>query len=246
MNFVAAILFILLSFVYSTAQPTPPPKTIYIPIAQKAPSVSVNPGVYIQQNSTMRRTSTSVFVYGEVWNNTDKPIYDQSVSAHFYDNSGNFVAAAQGNTILSMTNVKDTAPFIVSLYNAPSSVAYYKLTGTYYTQSYGHYYNLKVLNQNVRDNYGPEVFGEIQNTSGATLVFTKAAATFYDSEGNIVFIDFVYTEPNELPAEQIVTYIIGTHTIFPYSQIKVQAQGRTQEQAQLQSKGSKGARNYIK
>jgi hypothetical protein len=47
-----------------------------------------------------------------------------------------------------------------------------------------------------------EVVGEVKNNGPETSPFTKVVGTFYDATGKVVYVDFTYTDPADIPPGQ--------------------------------------------
>jgi hypothetical protein len=54
------------------------------------------------------------------------------------------------------------------------------------------------------------IVGQVKNAGTQTSNFTKVVATFYNQAGKVVYVDFTYTSPSDIPAGQTYSFkIIG-------------------------------------
>src|SRR5262245_31714791 len=88
-------------------------------------------------------------------------------------------------TYLTKTAPGQVNPFQIILSNAPSSKVRYELTLSFQTSSVLDYQPITVLSQNIRDNFGVEVFGEVRNDQPKEMRSVEAVVTFYDASGAV-------------------------------------------------------------
>jgi len=44
-----------------------------------------------------------------------------------------------------------------------------------------------------------EVVGEVENRGTAPSTYTQVAGTFYDADGKVIYVQFIYADPSEIP-----------------------------------------------
>ena len=54
-----------------------------------------------------------------------------------------------------------------------------------------------------------EVVGEVKNKGSETSNYTKVIVTLYDSTGKVIYADFTYTSPSDIPAGQAYGFKIS-------------------------------------
>jgi hypothetical protein len=168
--------------------------------------------------------SSSIRVVGEVENQGTAAADNVQIVARFYTGD-TLVATADTETILSRVFQNHTIPFRVFLSNAPAFDSYVLSVNWEDTSEFIAYEPLVILSQGVRDNYGIEIFGEVQNPSPATLSSPKLAVTFYDADGSVGYADYGYAASDELARQEVSTYQITTYRDINYDSYKVQGQG---------------------
>ncbi len=52
------------------------------------------------------------------------------------------------------------------------------------------------------------ILGQIRNKGQATSNFTKVYATYYDHAGRVIYVDFAYTSPSDIPPGQAYSFKI--------------------------------------
>lgn len=170
--------------------------------------------------------STIRYVVGEVANGRSSAVYFVNISARFYDATNTLVAVEDGYTTLTMTAPGQKNPFKILLLNAPASIVRYDLSLTYQTSSILDYRSVTILSQQVRDNFGPEVFGELRNDQAREMRSVEVAVTFYDATGQVVDADFGFPAATTLAPNASSTYKVSTFdeslTFMSYT---VQAEG---------------------
>lgn len=209
----------------STNTPVPTATSTPVPTATSTPlptGTSLPDTVFIKSHRSFVQ-STSFYVVGEILNGTSAAIYSPRIEAKFFDAANHLVGVAADSASLYMTSNGLTNPFKVVLSNAPNSIVRYELVITYRTSSSLDYRYMTVLSQQVRDNSGIEVFGEIRNDNEMTVRYSKVVVTFYDSAGNVTDTDYTYTD-GDLAQGQTTIYSINTFKDIDYSSYVVQAQ----------------------
>jgi hypothetical protein len=223
---------VYLPVVGNPPSPTPVPTATATPEPTATPTPTLAPtplpaGVYgVSQYGYLEGTYYHVFA--ELINGNSNTVCFVKVVARFYDTYGTFLATDEGYTMMSDLAPQQKAPVHIMLSNAPSTIAYYSLDVTWRDScNLLEYRDVTILNQNVRDDYGAEVFGEVRNDNPQTIQSIKVVVTFYDGSGQIRYADFGYLSGNtSLAPGQIGVYSIHTFEdaliYYPYT---VRAQG---------------------
>jgi hypothetical protein len=217
--------------VYLPAIDNPPtPTPTLVPTATPAPTLAPTPlpdGVYgLSQYGYMAGTYYNVFA--ELINGRSSTVCSVKVVAKFYDASGTFLATDYGYAMMGDLAPQQRSPVHIMLSHAPSTIAQYILDVSWRDScDFMHYRDVTILNQNLREDYGAEVFGEARNDNPQALTSVKAVVTFYDGSGQIHYADSGYLSGGStlLPGQAGV-YSIHTFqedlSNYPYT---VRAQG---------------------
>jgi hypothetical protein len=102
----------------------------------------------------------------------------------------------------------------------------YELTLAFQTSSVLNYQPISVLSQQIRDNFGVEVFGEIRNDQPKEMRSVEVVVTFYDASGAVVDTDFGFPSSTTLAPGATSIYQISTFDEnLTFASHVVQAQG---------------------
>jgi hypothetical protein len=215
------LLLLLPSPQYSYAQSAK--YTAYLPLVRRgAPIVTVR-----SQRGFF--DGTDYRIVGEVVNRSTEPGYDTQVTARFYDARDRLIAVGDGRTFLSRVAVGEVTPFEITLANAPTNIQRYRLTVATQSRTWTTYQPLTIISQQVRDNYGAEVFGELQNDQPLTLTNIYVAVTFYDAAGAIVDVGYIYQGGRLATGESGAYRILTFEGDLIYDHFRVQAEGHAIE-----------------
>lgn len=207
-----------------------PPGTMgtrgWLPIARYPKPLPSNTVQVLSSRGVYSSFGRSYYVYGEIMNTLSVPVYFAEVEAKFFDAAGTFVATDSSDVKFSRVNPGQKSSFIIILSNAPSGIVRYDLSVNYRTSSIFDYRPITVLSIQIRDNSGPEVFGEVRNDQTVPLTFVKVVVTFYDAYDNVVFVDYTYATVDTLAPGATSTYRISTSDkTFTYTSFSVIAEG---------------------
>jgi hypothetical protein len=181
--------------------------------------------------STVRSTvrvdrSSFLEILGEVENTGVQTGYYGLVTARFYNASDQLVAISDGFTLLSRIDPGQRIPLRVVLANPPAGITRHEVTATAGTSTVADLQPLPVLSQQVRNNSGPEVFGEARHTYARRMRNARVVVTFYDAAGNVVYADSGTVNPSTLAANATGTYVIPTfNESLAFDSFIVQAEG---------------------
>jgi hypothetical protein len=156
----------------------------------------------IQNSSAWIDTLGILHIFGEVNNTGDAWLQYIKITGTLRDGSGGIV-----DVIFTFTTVRylppgGVAPFDMTEIDTAKSarVQSYTLVGEF-QETAAIAQQLSVVN--VADSKNVlgwlEVVGEVENHASAPSVYTKVAATFYDADGNVTYVTFTFTQPNEIP-----------------------------------------------
>lgn len=198
----------------ATSVPTNTPVVSPLPTATAA--------VFVKSSRSFTQ-SGSLYVVGEVVNGSAQSIYSTQIQAKFFDQANQLIAVEDAYALLDMTLPGQNNPFRIILSNPPDTITHYELAPVYQNSALLNYRPLTVLSQQVRNNSGIEVYGEIQNDNENVVPFYNIVVTFYDSGGIVINVDYDIAPISLAPGED-ATYQISTFNDFAYSSFIAQAQ----------------------
>jgi hypothetical protein len=168
---------------------------------------------------------SSFFVVGEAINGGAAAIYGVTVIATFYDAAGNLVGATQSVAFLPQTVPTQANPFKLQLANAPSTVSSYELTLRWDELSIGSFDRATITREEVRQENGIEITGDIRNDVGTNLQNLVVVATFSDARGAIFDVGPGRASVSNLLPGDMATFSVQTRQAIPYSSYLVQIEG---------------------
>jgi hypothetical protein len=158
------------------------------------------------QNDTSYISSALGYYYivGEVLNTGDVALRFIFITATLKDASGVVLDSIQGVAESQFLPTNGKAPFriIESDSNKASRVASYTLALTFSPVTEPLTVDLVVQNVGSSTNSlgWLEVVGEVHNNGQSESRYTQVIATFYDSQGRVVYVDSTYTTPEHIPS----------------------------------------------
>jgi hypothetical protein len=203
---------------------TPLPSTTPLPTPTSTPTPDPG-GIALVSARSFYRSGT-LYVVGEARNERTAPVYFVQVSARFYDATGTLVATDYTYTFLQRLSPLQKSPFKLILSNPPDNVAKLSLAISYSNSSIFKRQDVSVLSTNTRNNFGVEVFGEVENSQSYTVSSAEAYVTFYDEAQQVVDAQRAYISPSLLGANSTGVFSVKTfRTDLVYANFTVQAQG---------------------
>jgi hypothetical protein len=185
-----------------TLTPTSTPTSIPTPTPTTAPEVIVlSSSAFVPYSG-----SDSWYIVGEVLNNTGSNVDFVRINATLRDSSGNVVGSDYSYSMIDTLSPSMISPFRV-IFSDPPTWSSYDLVVTWDTTSQQPY-PLEVLNStSYFDNYdGYHVVGEVENQYSEQRTFVKAFVTLYDINGEVIGVEYSYTNPDELSPGQTASF----------------------------------------
>jgi hypothetical protein len=212
-----------------TDTPTPEPPTAtptVTPTEGPSPTPTPLPQAVFVRDHQMVRQGSDMLVVGEVTNGSGQPVYNVTVSAAFYDQGGNLIAAQEATAYLPQTLQTQNNPFKIVLANAPASVSTYELVLRWDDLTALGFDRITVVSEEVETDPTVAVHGELRNDGLASMSNVAVAVTFYDADGNVV--DAYPGRAASAPIDPGVTTTYRVDTgrgDIPFERFMVQAQG---------------------
>lgn len=159
-------------------------------------------------------------VVGEVKNNLKTNIESVNVTATFYDTENNEIGTIYSPTVKKILEPEELSPFIIWLkLNSPTEVpARYDLTLSYVRTNEETIAGLEITNRTSSVNADGyyRVRGEVHNRGERKAYFLKIFCTYYDSDGDVTAISYVYSS-SQLDVGEKAAFEISSepHKISP-------------------------------
>jgi hypothetical protein len=222
-----------------TSTPTETPTQVNTPTKTPHPSPTHTPtatrraaAVEVLDNDSGYVSSTgSIWVVGEVQNNTSSPIELVKVAVDLFDRNGQLVASETGYTDLNAIRPGDKTCFSVLFFDPPENAIGYEIGGGTYYSDAEIFSGLSIINDNDTFNSGSEryrIVGQVKNESSVRARFVSAVATVYGTNGKVIRCDSSYVNSTDLSSGQTSSFEIDFYGLSR-SQIgnyRLQADGR--------------------
>lgn len=187
----------------STPQPTPQPT------AQPTPDPSAN---VVARNFSGYYDLGDYFLMGEVANNTAAPVYSVELAVTYYDAAGNILAAGDAAPSLERIEPGATVPVRDVHFGAPEGIARYTiLVKGWKNSSLVGYQPLTILSAEKQIGVsGVIVSGQGRNDAAKPVENVLLVASFRDSSGTVVSVEYDYPVIGALQPGQRFDYTIET------------------------------------
>jgi hypothetical protein len=171
--------------------------TNFLPIVFKAPAA---PSVNVLSSSAYDNGYGSLYIVGEVINNTANNVTFVRVTATLCNSDGDIIRADYSYVLIDVLAPGQKAPFRIFFYDYPQEYANYQLSVTYSTTTQPAKSSLPILSSNAwTSGYGTlYTVGEVQNNTSNNIDFVKVIATYYNVAGIVTNVDYTYTEMDVL------------------------------------------------
>lgn len=195
---------------------------IYQLTLPSAPTSEAPPPKIVSHNYYVTNETGSRFfvVFGEVKNNLETNIESVKVNATFYDIDNNTIGTNFNYIVLKILEPEQRAPFEIyfSLESSTEVPAYYEPTLSYVRTNEETVAGLEITNRTASvdaDGYY-RVSGEVHNRGERKAYFLKIFCTYYDADGNVTAISYIYSS-SELDAGEKAAFEISSepHKISP-------------------------------
>jgi hypothetical protein len=163
-------------------------------------------------------------IVGEVQNNSNTPMEFVKIVATLYDDGGKITGTDFTYTELDVIPPGGKSPFETGTDNYEGTTNY-KLQvqgdkGTLGRQ------DLVISGDSSYEEYGwLHIRGEVKNTGSVAAQYVKIIATLYDADGNVVSMDFTYTELDTILPGESSPFETGTDHYPNFDQYELQVQG---------------------
>ena len=166
----------------------------------------------------------SLIVVGEAVNGGAVPVYNVKIIATFYDASGRLIGAQESLAFLPQTVPTQANPFKLQS-TSGGNVADYDLTVTWDDLSVATYDRATIIREEVRQENGLVIEGDVRNDHPSTLRNILVVATFYDASGMVLEVLPGRIGQNSLDSGATTTFTVQSAEAIPYASYLVQVEG---------------------
>lgn len=189
----------------TTPTKTPTPTKTFTPTPTSIPS-----GVYILPNHTYYIDSIdSLWIVGEVWNNTLNYLTFVKISANLFNSYGQLIDTDYTYTWLDNLPPGEKTCFDILFSDNPPGWTYYEFEAPTYWTDGEPLPNITVYN--VSGSYDPtygwyEIIGQARNDQGVRVEYVSPVSTLYNSGGKVIGCDFSFVNSTHLDPGQISAF----------------------------------------
>lgn len=162
---------------------------------------------------------------GEAVNGGAFPVHSLKVIATFYDSGNRLIGAQEAMAALPQTQPTQANPFKLQLANVPGDVNRYDLALTWDEISIAEYDRLTITREEVRQENGVEILGDLRNDHPVELRNIVVAVTFYDASGQVLDVAVGSAAATSLPPGGTTTFSVRLTRSIEYAGYLVQTQG---------------------
>ena len=164
-------------------------------------------------------------IVGEVRNNSNTPMEYVEVIVTFYDDSNKVVGVDNTFTELDVIPLSGKAPFETGT-DQWSGATQYRLqvqgkSGRLPRQDF-----VILSHSSYADGGWLHVRGEVKNVGATQAKFVKIVVTLYDAAGNVVGVDYTFTDLDVIPAGGTSPFETGTDHWPNFNHYEIQVEGR--------------------
>lgn len=209
-----ALVFI---FVYgiTQAQSVCVSNCIYLPLSLKPVSTPtpLPNGVVATKSSTFVPYSgaSSVYLIGEVTNNTNKIVQFVKINAILRNDAGQIVDGDYSYTTIDTLAPGMISPFLI-IFDKPPVWSSYETTVTWSTTTRA---PIQLATSNIETYWDSSnayhVRGVVSNQTGSQRTFVKVFVTMYDVSDKIIGVDYDYIDPLTIEAGQSAPFDVSVY-----------------------------------
>jgi hypothetical protein len=181
--------------------------------------------VYVRSHRGFVR-DTSYVVVGEVVNNLGAAVFKVRITGAFFNSNGQVVATQEVAAYLVQTEADQRNPFKIQVENLASDIARYELSVAWDEVSVVGFQDIGVLSQEVRENNGKEVVGEVRNDFSENLGSVVVVVALYDAAGEVVDVYQGTPRATQMAPNEVSPYAIPIAPDQPFTSLSVQSQGK--------------------
>ena len=211
-----------------TRTPTPSPTPTRTPTPTPT---SLPQGVYILPNYSHYTSGTTLYIVGEVQNNTSSYAYLIKVPVNLFNSSGQLVDTDYTYTTLDLPAGKKSC-FRLSIYDPPADWSYFRFESpTYYTSANKSWPNLTLYNHygTLLPDGGYKILGFVRNDESSRLESVTVEGALYNANGVVVGCGLTWPSNDNLDPGQTssfeLSYSYYYRTYSDVTSYRLQADG---------------------
>jgi len=201
-----------------------------MPIPTNTPTPTPTP--YVLPNHSHYVSGSSLYIVGEVYNDTGSSLSSVKVVANLFSSSGQLVDTDYAYVRLDTLPTGDKACFLMLVYNPPDDWAYYEFENPTYHTTDRELPNLTVFNDSglYQPNGHYKTVGMIRNDHGSRVEYVESVGTLYDGSGTVVgcagtYINSTHLDPGQASSFKLDFYGRDYADVASY---RIQADGDVQ------------------
>lgn len=196
-----------------TRTPTPPPSTS---------------GFSTRRSSWYVSTTGTIWVVGEVANETNQAMSYVKVVADFYSASGQLLATDFGFATIDVLAPGGDSPYTILLLNPPPGITNVSVRVTDWFPS--RIQPARGLSVTVTNSYTSitgtlHIVGTVRNDSAVAYDYVQPIVGLYDGTGSMVRTDFTFTKPSTLQPGQSATFDLLVLNPVPFATYRIWVDG---------------------
>lgn len=180
------------------------------PSPTSEPTVTPDPTVKVLSSTAFVpfSGSTSLYIVGEVRNDTDTTVQFVRLNAVLRSTTGQIVDGSESFSYIDKLNPGMRSPFRIIFSNAPTWASY-EITVTWSTATTGPIaLEARNLETYFDSSNAYHVKGTIRNTTGQARTFVKVFLTVYGTGNKVIGAEYTFTNPTTLQPDQEVPFDI--------------------------------------
>lgn len=213
----------------SSNSTAPPPQ----PTPTSTPTTTPDPVVILPNHSTYASSIGTMYVVGEIKNNSQDYLRFVKLTVNVFDKDGKLLGSYSPSVSVSVVNPGETACFKAFL-DEPAGWNHYGFSDLSYMTGGEPLTDLVIVNHN--GIYKPEIFGQyivngqIRNESSQTIKYAKGVGTIYDAANTVIgcgtaFVDGYHLNPGQTSSFKIT---FGVRDYKDFDSYKIEVSGTPQ------------------
>jgi len=148
----------------------------------------------VTESRIIRSSGRYDYVVGFVKNVSNQTLEVDEITAVLRDAQGNLVQTATSYSHLDVLRPNEKTPFKIS-FEEDDTIVQADVQASWDDVWRDWYFDLQITESTLS---GDDVYGIVKNTGSQTAQFVKVFGAFYDTNGNIIWTDYSYSNPYEL------------------------------------------------
>jgi hypothetical protein len=179
-----------------TAMPTSTPEPTATPTKESAAPPPDMEGLSVLSHNGHTGSDGTVYVVGEIVNNTENNYEWVKVSCAFYDENETLLITEEDYVYTDILLPQESAPFKISLWEPPAGIDTYIVAATGTETTDQPFTAIEFIQDSaaVSDSNDITIIGEVTNPSETPASEVRIAVAVFDENDNILDVGFTYAE----------------------------------------------------